>query len=146
MQPQRAWRIAYYILFIAFLVTAALNMLHIRAGFLTNRAADVAVPAWLYLIARGLHDPHGRVRLIQRLIGRTPELAALSLFVASTLTEVSQYFWPHGIFRGTFDPLDILAYALGLAVCYAAERLSTRTPEPVRVANSKTVARVRIDT
>ena len=121
----RLWRTAYRLLFIAFLGTAALNMLHVRGGFFTNHAADLIVPAWLYVASRGLHSPHGRRTLIQRTIGRTPEIAALSLFAASTLTEVSQRYWPHGIFSGRFDRLDVLAYACGLAACYVADKLSS---------------------
>lgn len=124
----RLWRIAYYLLFIAFLGTAALNMLQVRGGFLTNYAADLVVPAWLYVAARGLHSPRGRETLIQRTIGRTPEIAALSLFTASTLTEISQRYWPHGIFSGRFDLLDVLAYACGLAACYVGDKLSPGEP------------------
>jgi hypothetical protein len=112
------------VLFVAFLGTAALNMLRVRGGFLTNHAADLVVPAWLYVVSRGLHSPRGRAALIRRTIGRTPEIAALSLFTASTLTEVSQRYWPHGAFPGRFDPLDILAYGCGLAACYVADRVS----------------------
>jgi hypothetical protein len=54
-------------LFVAFLMTAALNMLRLRGGFVTNHMADLVVPAWLYV-------------------------AAGSLFVASALTEVSQFY------------------------------------------------------
>lgn len=115
---------AYYALFVMFLVTAALNMLHMRAGFFTNHAADVVAPAWLYVGARALYSPRGRVTWFQRAIGSSPELAASSLFVASTLTEISQRFWPRGVFSGRFDPLDILAYAGGLGACYAADKLS----------------------
>jgi hypothetical protein len=118
------WRIAYHSLFIVFLATAALDMLHVHGGFLTNHAADLVVPAWLYVASRGLHSPRGRETLIQRTIGRTPENAALSLFTASTLTEVSQRYWPHGVFPGRFDLLDVLAYACGLAACYVADKLS----------------------
>lgn len=118
------WRIAYHALFIAALGTAALNMLHVRGGVLTNHAADLVVPAWLYVASRGLHSPRGRETLIQRTIGRTPEIAALSLFAASTLTEASQRYWPRGIFPGRFDLLDVLAFACGLAACYVADRCS----------------------
>jgi hypothetical protein len=111
-------------LLVAFLGTAALNMLHVRGGFLTNHAADLVVPAWLYVASRGLHSPRGRETLLQRTIGRTPEIAALSLFTASTLTEVSQRYWPHGAFPGRFDPLDVLAYGCGLAACYVADKVS----------------------
>lgn len=86
------WRVVYYALLILFVVTAGLNMLHLRGGILTNHTADVAVPAWLYVVARGLHAPRVRKTLVERTIGRTPATAAVSLFVASTLTEVSQRY------------------------------------------------------
>jgi hypothetical protein len=117
----RGWFVAYWVLFAAFLGTAALNMLHVRGGFLTNHTADLVVPAWLYVSLRGLHSVHGRRGFLQRTLGRTPELAALSLFVASTLTEIGQFYWPRGIFAGRFDTRDILAYAAGLVVCYVAD-------------------------
>ena len=104
------------------LATGLLNVLRVRGNFFTSHAADVVVPAWLYIATRGLHSARGRQTLIQRTIGRTPEIAALTLFVASTITEISQRFWPHGLFPGRFDPLDIVAYAGGLAACYVAER------------------------
>ncbi|MEO5815622.1 MAG: hypothetical protein ABIT20_10120 [Gemmatimonadaceae bacterium] len=131
MTARRAWLVAYYALLVAFIGTAALNMLRVRGGFLTNHTADLVVPAWLYVAARGLYSSHGRTTLVQRTIGATPEIAAVTLFVASALTEVSQYFWPTGIFRGRFDPLDILAYACGLVACYAADKLTSRTPSSI---------------
>ena len=117
----QAWRIISWVLFAAFMLAALLNMLHRRAGFLTNYLADVVVPAWLYVTVRGL-SPGTPPTLLGRTVGRTPETAALTLFVASTLTEISQIRWPHGLFAGRFDPHDILAYACGVGACYAAER------------------------
>ena len=125
MTRPKAWMVVYNVLFVAFLGTAALNMLRVHGGFFTNHAADLVVPAWLYVVFRNLHSTSGRTSLIQRTVGRSPEIAALSLFVASTLTEVSQYYWPHGVFRGRLDILDVAAYAGGLAVCYAADKLSS---------------------
>ena len=60
----------------AFLLTAALNMLHVRAGFLTNYLADLTVPALLYVISRRLVP--GKLWLLPGLmlrIGRTPARA-----------------------------------------------------------------------
>ncbi len=119
----------HWALFSVFLGTAALNMLHVRGGFFTNHAADLVVPAWMYVTFRGLYSVGGRRTLLQRTIGRTPEIAAVSLFVASTLTEISQLYWPRGIFSGRFDPLDILAYGLGLAACYLADKYSLPKPD-----------------
>ena len=39
---QRGWLVAYWTLFGAFLGTAALNMLHVRGGVLTNHAVGLA--------------------------------------------------------------------------------------------------------
>lgn len=123
MSRSSSWQAVFYILLAVFVATAALNMLHVHAGFLTNHAADLVVPAWLYVAARGLDSPRRRRTLVQRTIGRTPEIAGASLFVASTLTEVSQRFWPGGFFPGRFDPLDLIAYGCGLTACYAAEKI-----------------------
>lgn len=123
-----AWRRVYWVLTAIFIATAALNLLHVRAGVLTNHAADLVVPAWLYITVRGLAGHRHRLRST---VGRSPETAALLLFVASTATELSQKWWPHGLFRGRFDPLDIAAYAAGLLACYAADRF-TSDPQPAR--------------
>lgn len=58
-------------------------------------------------------------------------LGAVALFCASALTEVSQYYWPRGLFSGRFDPADIAAYAVALAACDAAERRWPVDPAPL---------------
>ena len=123
---RKSWRIAYWLLLVIFVATAALNMLHIKAGFLTNHAADLFLPPWLYVVLR--HFPGRRIATnpISQRLGRTPELAAGSLFIASALTELSQLYWPKGIFSGTFDPLDIAAYGSGLLVCYVIDKRQGR--------------------
>ena len=125
----RAWQVAFYLLFVAMIGAGVLNVLRIRGGFLTNHLADLTGPAWLYIASRGLHTRNPRRTLIRRTVGRSAESAAVSLFVASAATELSQLFWPHGVFPGRFDPLDLVAYATGLLVCYAAERRFPLAPE-----------------
>lgn len=129
MTRENAWRAAHRVLLGLFILAAALNMLDIHAGFLTSHLADLVVPAWMYVVSRGLHTRSGRSTRIQRTLGRSPEMAAISLFVASALTEISQHYWPQGLFRGRFDPLDVVAYAAGIAVCYAADRFSAERAE-----------------
>ncbi len=102
---------------------AALVMARVRAGFFTNYAADLALPAWLYIVARSLHEPKSRP-LLSRLLGKSPELIAGVLFLASVASEVSQLLWPSGFFAGRFDWLDIVAYAVGIGVCYAFDKVS----------------------
>jgi len=126
----RAWRAAFYLLFVAMVGAGVLSVLHIRGGFFTNHLADLTIPAWLYIASRGLHTRNPGRTLIRRTVGRSAEFAAVSLFAASAATEVSQLFWPHGVFPGRFDPLDLVAYAAGLLACYAAERRFPLAPEP----------------
>ena len=136
--PKRtAWRLAYWLLLAVFLSAAALDMAHIRAGFLTNYAADLAIPAWLYIASRGLADTRHSQTLISRSIGSSPTVAALTIFLASALTELSQIPWPHGLFKGTFDPWDLCAYGFGVSVCYLAELIQAR----LQLATASQVAR-----
>jgi hypothetical protein len=115
------WRLAWWSLFAVWIFCAILDMSHVNAGMLTSYGADLTLPAWLYIFARSLDNPHRQISL-SRVFGRTPELAAGTFFVASTLTEISQYFWPNGIFPGTFDILDIVAYATGIGICYLLDK------------------------
>ncbi len=132
-----AWVVVYWVLMGCFILTAALNLLHVRGGFLTNHLADLTLPALLYVLAREL-APGKKLafRVFTGWVGRTPERAALVLFLASTATEVSQWFWPWGPFAGRFDPIDVGAYGLGLWVVYLADtRLQGTTrglPETAR--------------
>ena len=119
------WRIAYWTLWVALLFIAALNMLHIRGGFLTNHLADLAVPALLYVSIRR-YPPHQGRMYMRRIFGATPELAALFIFGGSTATEICQRIWPHGLFPGTYDPLDIAAYGISVGLCYACDKWTTR--------------------
>jgi hypothetical protein len=127
----RAWLTAFYLLFVAMVGAGTLNVLHVRGSFLTNHLADLTIPAWLYIASRGLHTRTPRRTLIRRTLGRSAEFAAVSLFAASAATEVSQRFWPHGVFPGRFDPLDLAAFAAGLLACYVAEQRFPLAPESV---------------
>lgn len=103
-------------------------MAHVRGGFLTNYLADLTGPAFLYIVLRGLWTNREVKRLaIFIWLGATPERSGIFLFLASTLTEVSSYYWPHGPFPGTFDTLDILAYGLGILACYIVDRRNPLT-------------------
>lgn len=132
---QRGWRAAYWVLWACLLLTAVLNLARVRGGFLTGHCADLTVPALLYVVARRYPpDLAGRPRLlVRRLVGTSPERAAALIFFASAATEISQRFWPHGLFRGTWDPLDLLAYSLSVLACYAADRRAIRRASGVSV-------------
>jgi len=122
MRAVRGWLIVYWALWAAFVMTAALNMLHMRAGFLTNYTADLVVPALLYVMLRGVADRDPRPTLLRRWFGRTPERAGTVVFLASAGTEWSQRNWPRGVFSGRYDPWDIAAFALGIVLCYVCDK------------------------
>jgi hypothetical protein len=126
MRAATGWRVAYWAFLGVFVLTAMLNMADVSAGFLTSYAADLFVPAWLYIVLRRLAGHGPSWNPILRWFGRSPEIAAGSLFIGSALTELSQIAWPQGFFAGTFDPLDLVAYGAGLFGCYFAEKLQLR--------------------
>jgi hypothetical protein len=114
------WKVAYRTLLVAFVLTAALNVLQVRAGFLTSYLADLVVPSLIYLSSRSL-GVRQRPLPVLAWLGRSPHRAAAVLFAASAATEVSQHYWPQGVFRGRYDPWDIVAYGTGLLVCYLSD-------------------------
>ncbi len=116
-----SWTLALRILVGLFAVAAILNMMRMHVFFFTTHAADLSGPAFLYIQARKLWQEGSR-SLLSRTIGRTPERAAAAFFGASAVTEISQIYFPHGIFSGRFDPLDIAAYAVGVGTCYLLEK------------------------
>jgi hypothetical protein len=124
------WIFAYWMLMAAFLLAAGLNLLHVRGGFLTSYLADLTVPSLLYVLSRGL-VPNKRPTFapLMRWVGRTPERAAMSFFLASSATELSQIFWPRGFFAGRYDPWDILAYGVGLSMCYGLDKRQQARPQ-----------------
>lgn len=115
------WRVLSWGLLAGFAAAAALNMMDIAGGFATNHLADVAGPAWLYIVLRGLAEPEKRTRL-GRFFGATPERAAAILLIGSSVTELSQIYWPRGVFSGRFDPLDLAAFAVGIVLLYLLDR------------------------
>jgi len=127
---RKYWIISYWTLFIFWLIGAILDMNHFHGGLLTNYLADLTFPAWFYIFIRGLTKNTKslpRLLLVGDWFGRTPERASISIFIVGAFSELKTFFWPHGILSGTFDPFDILAYAVGLAACYLFDKL---TPYP----------------
>lgn len=132
MKPSAVWRVLSWVLFGAFLLAAVLNMTGTPAGFATNHLADLVTPAWVYIVLRGLAEPRKRSWL-GRFIGATPERAAIVLLVGSGVTELTQIHWPSGPFAGRFDPLDLVAFAIGLVPLYLVDKrlqASSRATEP----------------
>ena len=118
------------------IVTAILNMRGAHVAFVTTHLADVVLPAWLYIGLRGLDGwQRDRSWSFGRLAG-SPEIAGGVLFAGAVATELSQAYWPSKMFRGTFDPLDILAFAAGIGICYVADKLGQRLRGGQTVTNA----------
>ena len=114
---------AFWLLTVLFVTTAYTTMANIRAGWFTSYAADVVVPAFMYIGLRELHRPARRARwILSRWFGSVPEMTAGVLFLGSVATEISQRYWPTGFFRGTFDPWDVAAYFVGVTIPYVLDR------------------------
>ena len=120
------WRIAFWSLFVSWVIGATLNMEHVDGGFLTNYLADLTFPPWFYIYIRGLSSKQGipRLILVGKWFGQNPERAAISIFSIGTIAELKTMYWPDGPFAGTFDFMDIIAYATGLLICYLFDKHS----------------------
>lgn len=126
------WTTAFWILLICWIFVAGLDMILLHGGFLTNYLADLTFPAWFYIFIRGKIKegediPH--LLLVGNWFGKSPERASISIFIVGVLTELKTFYWPQGPLEGTFDPLDILAYATGLIACYSFDKWTTRLLE-----------------
>ena len=117
----KSWTIAYWILLICWVIGAALFMARVKGGFLTNYLSDLTFPAWFYIYIRGLSTTDNklpRLLVFKDWFGSSPQRALISILFVGIISEVKTFYWPTGIITGTFDYLDIVAYALGLLVCY----------------------------
>ena len=95
-------------------------MARIKGGFITNYLSDLTFPAWFYIYIRGLTNVNQKPQLIffKDWFGALPERALISILFIGVITELKTLFWPSGIISGTFDFIDILAYTIGLIICY----------------------------
>jgi hypothetical protein len=104
---------AYFVA--VFVGIGGLQMYGVNAGLLTSYGADLLAPPWLYLMFR-----MGRRKI-------RPVPALLVVFLGCLAWELAQLRdfsgTPLAISRGTFDPLDIIAYAAGLLAIFAIDLL-----------------------
>lgn len=113
-------------LVVATAIVAALQMAHIRAGIVTSAGADVLCPALLYIAIRR------ESTLLHRVWPRrlSPDQAAALILAACYGWEFCQRYDLRGtplfFTRGTFDPMDLLAYTLGVAAVYLPDRFIRR--------------------
>ena len=134
------WTIAYWILFFSWILGAALFMARFHGGFLTNYLSDLTFPAWFYIYIRGKIQndqikPH--LLLVGSWFGESAERAAISIFIVGALTEIKTLFWPQGPIAGTFDILDICAYAFGLIACYSFDKWNISIDKDKQNQNTK---------
>jgi hypothetical protein len=124
----------------AFIGVGALQMAHVHAGFVTNYGADVVCPALLYvLVRRRKMIPFNLLHVRPR-----PLAAAACILIPCFVWEILQRYdlsgTPLAITRGHFDPLDLAAYAIGVAVVAVPDLLSMRhTQETDQVSQIATI-------
>jgi hypothetical protein len=123
MRRHVGWVVAYWTLFACWALGAALSMGRVRAGFLTNYLADITFPPWYYIVVRGLASRDGRGLRALRWFGGSPARTALAIFGVGVASELAQGAWAGRVIAGTYDPWDIVAYALGLACTYVCDPL-----------------------
>jgi hypothetical protein len=121
-QNRVGWIVAYWTLFAGWILGVGLTMAHVRVEFLTSYLADLLFPPWFYIVLRRLTPQKRRLSIMIRWFGQSPERAVVSIFLVGVTSELSSRYWPRGAFPGTYDPLDIVAYAAGLGVCYSCEQ------------------------
>lgn len=101
----------------------ALQMAHIRMGIFTSQGADLLCPALLYIVMR-------RNQSLLRRVWRarpTADQAAAIMLVSCYAWEFCQRYdlsgTPLFFTHGTFDPADLAAYTIGVALAYLPDRL-----------------------
>ena len=126
---EKYWKIAYWILLISWVTGAILYMARIKGGFFTNYLSDLTFPAWFYIHIRGLSTtarPLPNILFFKDWFGVNANRSLIAILTVGIISELKTFYWPTGLITGTFDYLDIVAYALGLLVCYYFDVRLTR--------------------
>ena len=113
------------LLFVLWVVVAVLEMKRIRLGLVTSYGADLFMPAWLYVVAV-------QGKTLFRFLGLgtdRPVLVAGIVFGFCVAWELGQKI--HWI-PGVFDPLDIVAYAVGVGGVLLIDLWLKHVAGPVR--------------
>lgn len=114
LTPSHIGRLFHRVSLASSLLIGGLQMFHVRAGWLTNYGADLFGTAWLYAIVRLGYA------VFQRGRPANAATAATLIFVSCTVSELGQRVH---LVPGHYEPLDIGAFALAIAVSLALERL-----------------------
>ena len=86
-------------------------------GFWSSYVADIAGPAWFYILLRGLYTNNPN-RLCK--IFHAPEIAVITVILICVTGEMAQYY---GLYNRVYDPYDFIAYASLLLPLYMVDRL-----------------------
>ena len=120
-------------LVVGVVIIGNLESRHINAGFWTNYGADLIGPVWIYSILRQLKLWKGQPA--------SAEVAAVGMFTGCFLWEWCQRYDLRGTVlsftAGTFDPYDILCYAISLGVAYAVDRAFQRMASQTNVHRAR---------
>jgi hypothetical protein len=98
-----------------FVLIGWLQMQHKQVGILTSHGADVVAPALLFVVTR---DGKSLLRFIGLRRDR-PAVIAAGVFGLSVAWEICQKL--HWI-PGVFDPMDIVAYGVGVTIPFLLDR------------------------
>lgn len=118
------WALAFWMLLPCWVIGAILFTYNVKAGMLNSYLADVTFPPWFYIQLRGLHRKDGRQLfgpLFGNWFGQSPLRAGISIFTVGLISELFFLVWPKHLSSGTFDPYDILAYAVGIVICLVVD-------------------------
>ena len=108
-------------------------MNRIRLGIVTAYGADVFTPAWLYVCTR-----EGKTML--KHVGLRPDrpmIVAVGIFALSVAWEFGQKI--HFI-RGVYDPLDIVAYGVGIGAAFLIDIWLSGVPGRFRICRNETTS------
>ena len=119
---RRSYRIALNALaLVAFVGIGGMQMYEVNGGLITSYGGDLLGPPILYFSFREGY----RMRRSGRIWRLSPLASLLTVLSGCAAWEWSQRFdlsgTPLVIAAGVFDPVDLLAYTLGLLACYSVD-------------------------
>jgi hypothetical protein len=118
-------------------IVAALQMAHMSVGLVTSEGADLLCPALLYIVMRRNQTLLSRVWPKRPSAGQAAGIILGACYAWEFCQRYNLQGTPLAITRGTFDPLDLLAYTLGVTAVYLPDRFvhSTAVEEFFRPKN-----------
>ena len=140
----RRARVLANLLWFPALTVGALQMFGVEAGALTSYGADLFAPIALYASFRS----NGTILKWFMKQPLRSAIAAVVVISGCVAWELCQRYdfrnTPLAITRGRFDPLDIVAYVMGVGIAFAMdELLMRRSTDLSRGADSNVIKEIR---